>query len=751
MSVKVHFSGEGLESLFDEEVTVKVEYPENTTIAELKEKLKDEYPTLARHDLLCFHCDKDTKLELVDQRTVLSYLDLDRVHQRSLNIAVEHRVMALPVTMLFIDDADLNSSDILTKHIVMVKSNSTAEQLADEIAHPDRNPWCSLIRIYGPGGVELTQSDLLRDVGVFDQGSSGVVAVEKRASNGGDAQGNVLAMEHARELNQCRSWANTNREVNVSDYKKMFKRFPTAIQGEVSQPKPCETPGQQAGKVLNDCLSSISSLPLDVCPQPIEDAKAALSSVIIHLDATERADVSSEFVEILKPLKEELTKLATWKLFNYPRERLHEEYMDAMLALDALIDAKKNNTPLSREDSDKLLPAANDLQRTLGKLTRHWGKVTTGFEPTQATITKVADQKQVSANRLQLMHNKLTTEVQGFEVKLIDLISAEKACASFHTEGLAVLKECKSVVVCQRHSVESEVESIDKQIAKLNSLKQQKQKEVASLMEKESEIHRAHGSCVKMRNSFVEDRAEATRKCAVRKEHAECAVSATGILLGAYPLLATKMHEEHLFRVSYAREMKTKLAGDITAVFSAQHRNLYLKYLAKDGTLSHTITKKNELEAEELRLRALAGYDDDAQKDHEDAMRNLEIRNKKITECEEEIDDIKKQHEELEHAHNPVWSFLHDQGWIQGVGKKARVCDSKGNETLTGFGAPGLKLTLPYEEEAEINKAAADAFNGQVARVQNTEAEQLQQRGIAAAASGFFSSMLRLTGGGDAN
>jgi len=72
----------------------------------------------------------------------------------------------------------------------------------------------------------------------------------------------------------------------------------------------------------------------------------------------------------------------------------------------------------------------------------------------------------------------------------------------------------------------------------------------------------------------------------------------------------------------------------------------------------------------------------------------------------------------------------------------------QGNETLTGFGAPGLKLTLPYEEEAEINKAAADAFNGQVARVQNTEAEQLQQRGIAAAASGFFSSMLRLTGGG---
>jgi len=68
----------------------------------------------------------------------------------------------------------------------------------------------------------------------------------------------------------------------------------------------------------------------------------------------------------------------------------------------------------------------------------------------------------------------------------------------------------------------------------------------------------------------------------------------------------------------------------------------------------------------------------------------------------------------LEQAHNPMWSFLRDQGWIEGAGRGARVRDSMGNETLTGFGAPYLKLTLPYEEAAEINKAAAEAFNGQV-------------------------------------
>jgi len=36
--------------------------------------------------------------------------------------------------------------------------------------------------------------------------------------------------------------------------------------------------------------------------------------------------------------------------------------------------------------------------------------------------------------------------------------------------------------------------------------------------------------------------------------------------------------------------IKTKLAGDITAVFSAQHRNLYIEYLGKDGALSYKIT-----------------------------------------------------------------------------------------------------------------------------------------------------------------
>jgi len=140
-----------------------------------------------------------------------------------------------------------------------------------------------------------------------------------------------------------------------------------------------------------------------------------------------------------------------------------------------------------------------------------------------------------------------------------------------------------------------------------------------------------------------------------------------------------------------------------------------------------------------LSLRAPAVYDDDARRAHEEVMRKIETRKDKITECEEQIDEVKRKHEVLEQAHNPMWSFLRDQGWIEGAGRGARVRDSMGNETLTGFGAPYLKLTLPYEEAAEINKAAAEAFNGQVARIQNIEAEQLQQRG-----------MLRLTGGGDA-
>jgi len=248
---------------------------------------------------------------------------------------------------------------------------------------------------------------------------------------------------------------------------------------------------------------------------------------------------------------------------------------------------------------------------------------------------------------------------------------------------------------------------------------------------------------MELRERFQTAHKNAIRKCTVGKMQASSAAIATKTLHVAAPVLAIKMQQEIDARVRHNRAMRLKLAADSTVVFSARHKDLYLKYLALDDALSFFETKKNKLGMEETQARSAAMYDDDMQTSLETIQASLRQTQDKIASLEEEKSETEVLQKVAENLHNPMWSFLVTEGWVKGVGTCATVREKDGEE-LKGFGQHEMHLKLPYKDEEEINEKGAKAFNSQILKIQDDEERQLKARGkLATAATNMISWMGR--------